>query len=122
MSTNLRFCPLKCILFTPEGRKILTMKRKFIKFRVSNTELLIIRKKAEQCGLSMSDYVRSLSLNYTVKARLTEEEIEQYKLLNKYADNFRRITNLFKLGDTTGFKKLSTETAILFRNHLQKFK
>lgn len=98
------------------------MKSKFIKFRASNTELLIIKKKAEQCGLSMSDYVRSLSLDYKVKARLTDEEIEQYKSLIKYADNFRRITNLFSLGDTTGFKKLSMETVILFRNHLQKFK
>jgi hypothetical protein len=95
-------------------------KTKKIEFRVTLTEYLIIQKKSNDSGCTMSEYLRSISLNYELTYKLTNEEIEVYKELNKFADNFRRIGNLFKLGDTEGVKMITIETASLIRTHLNK--
>lgn len=97
-------------------------KTKKIEFRVSLTEHIIIKNKAKKTGGSMSEYLRSMALGYNLTYRLTADEIEVYKQLNKFSDNFRRISNLYKLGDTTGVKEISIETAKLIRNHLNKLK
>lgn len=98
------------------------MKNKLVKFRVSIIEDLIIKKKASNSGVSVSELMRGLVLNYKLSNKLTPEEIECYQLLSKYADNFRRISNLFKLGDTTGVKEEAIATSKLIREHLLKLK
>jgi len=99
------------------------MKRtKKIDSRVTLTEHLIIKNKAHKSGCSVSEYVRNTALDYPLTYKLTSDEIEVYKQLNKFADNFRRIGNLFKLGDTTGVKEVSVDTAKLIREHLNKLK
>ncbi|MDM1400050.1 mobilization protein [Myroides odoratimimus] len=99
------------------------MKREHkIEFRVTLTESLLIKNKAKKIGCSVSEYLRSTALGYSVSYKLTQDEIEIYKLLNKFADNFRRIGNLFKLGDTTKVKESTIETANLIRAHLEKLK
>ena len=109
--------------FSPEGRKRKKMKKtKKIEFRVTLTEHLIIKNKAKKTGGSMSEYLRSMALGYDLTYKLTDDEIEVYKQLNKFSENFRRIGNLFKLGDVTGVKETSIETAKLIRNHLNKLK
>lgn len=97
------------------------MKNEIIKFRVTKNEKKIIEKKAEKAGLSVSEFVRRLSFEKELKSRLTEDEISCYQTLSKYSDNFRRISNLFKLGDVTGMKKETLEASRLIRKHLQKF-
>ena len=97
------------------------MKNQFIKFRVSALEKRIIEKKSGRAGLSVSEFVRRLAFEKDLKSRLTEEEIECYKNLSRYADNFRRISNLFKLGDVTGMKQETLEASRLIREHLKKF-
>ncbi len=97
-------------------------KTKKIEFRVTLTEHLIIKNKAKKTGASMSEYLRGIALGYDLTYKLTDEEIEIYKQLNKFSDNFRRIGNLFKLGDFTGVKEISIETSKLIRNHLNKLK
>ena len=84
------------------------MKNDLIKFRVSKIENLIIKKKAEDSGVTVSELMRGL--------------VFDYKLSHKYADNFRRISNLFKLGDIDGFKKETLEASKQIREHLIKFK
>ena len=98
------------------------MKNKVLRFRVSSLEHQIIQKKIRKTGLSMSEFFRRLSLELELKNTLTEDEIEGYKNLSKYADNFRRISNLFKLGDVTGMKNETLETSRIIKNHLEKFK
>lgn len=98
------------------------MKDNLIKFRVSKIENLIIKKKASNSGISVSELMRGLVFNYKLSNKLTPEEVECYQLLAKYADNFRRISNLFKLGDTTGVKEESIATSKLIREHLLKLK
>lgn len=98
------------------------MKDKLIKFRVTKIENLIIKKKASNSGISVSELMRGLVFNYKLSNKLTPEEVECYQLLAKYADNFRRISNLFKLGDTTGVKEEAIATSKLIREHLLKLK
>lgn len=117
--------------FSPEGRKrknrfqrlnkTLTMKNEFIKIRVSRIEKKVIERKSQKAGLSVSEFVRRLAFEKELKSRLSEEEIECYKSLSKYADNFRRISNLFKLGDVTGMKQETMEVGKLIREHLKNF-
>jgi len=64
---------------------------------------------------------RRLAFEKELKSRLSEEEIECYKSLSKYADNFRRISNLFKIGDVTVMKQETMEVGRLIREHLKKF-
>lgn len=97
-------------------------KIKKVEFRVTLTEYLIIKNKAQKAGCSVSEYLRSSALEYPMTYKLSADEIEAYKQLNKFADNFRRISNLFKLGDVTGVKETSIETAKLIREHLNKLK
>ena len=66
--------------------------------------------------------MRGLVLDYKLSNRLTPEEIECFQLLSKYADNFRRISNLFKGYDVEGLKKECLETSRIIRQHLMKFK
>ena len=94
------------------------MKNKVLRFRVSSLEHQIIQKKITKTGLSMSEFFRRLSLELDLKTTLTEDEIEG----SKYADNFRRISNLFKLGDVTGMKNEMLETSRIIKSHLEKFK
>lgn len=98
------------------------MKDNLIKFRVTKIENLIIKKKASNSGVSVSELMRGLVFNYKLSNKLTPEEVECYQLLAKYADNFRRISNLFKLGDTTGVKEETIATSKLIREHLLKLK
>jgi len=97
-------------------------KTKKIEFRVTLTEYLIIQKKAKETGSSTSEFLRSIVLDYPLTYKLTKDEIEIYKELNKFADNFRRIGNLFKLGDTTAVKETAVTTALLIREHLNKLR
>jgi len=104
-------------------KKNRTMKRsKKIEFRTTHTEYLIIQNKALKSGTSISEFLRNTAMGYPLSYKLTEDEIAVYKQLNQYADHFRRIGNLFKLGDTTGVKEACVETTKLIRNHLNKLK
>ena len=98
------------------------MKNKELRFRVSSLEHQIIKNKILKTGLSISEFMRRLSLGLELKNKLTEDEILCYKNLSKYADNFRRISNLFKLGDVTGVKTETLETSRIIKKHLEKLK
>ena len=98
------------------------MKNKEFRFRVSPLEHQIIKNKIAKTGLSISEFMRRLSLDLELKNKLTDDEIECYKNLSKFADNFRRISNLFKLGDVTGMKNETLETSRLIRKHMEKLK
>lgn len=82
----------------------------------------LFRKKAEKAGLPVAEFLRRLALDLELKNKLTSEEIECYITLTKYANNFTRIGNLFKLGDVTGVKKETIKTSKLIMEHLNKLK
>ncbi|BCY29459.1 plasmid mobilization protein [Flavobacterium okayamense] len=99
------------------------MRNKILKLRVSTLEKRIITKKANQLGVSTSELIRAALLNYKVKSKLTQEELEIFKMLTNYSLNFTRISNLVREKDYDSFKKISMETAKEIREILiQKFK
>ncbi len=49
--------------------------------RVSQEESNRIRRKAEECGLTASDYMRKCALGHSPKQHLTDKEIEAYMSL-----------------------------------------
>lgn len=98
------------------------MKQHIIKFRVSKLEQAIIKKKAKDAGIAVSELLRRLALDYKLTSKLSTEEIEVYKTLTTFSSNFARIGNLFKLGDVEGVKKEALEASKLIREHLMKLK
>lgn len=98
------------------------LKNQRIEIRLSEIDKSILQKKSEETGMSLSQFVLSCALKLEIKNRLSADEIECYKMLSKYADNFRRISNLFKLGDTDGFKKECLIASSEIRQQLLKFK
>ena len=98
------------------------MKNKEFRFRVSPLEHQIIKNKISKTGLSISEFMRRLFLELELKNKLTDDEVECYKNLSKFADNFRRISNLFKIGDVTGVKNETLETSRIIKKHLEKLK
>lgn len=95
-------------------------KRK-IECRVSNTELLILKKKAERAGITLSEYIRGTALNYELAYKLSEDEIKIYKLLTELKSNFQRIANYMKYKATDELPRAIMETIELVNKHLQKF-
>jgi sulfur relay (sulfurtransferase) DsrC/TusE family protein len=94
-------------------------KKEKIEIRVTILEKKIILKKAQNAALSTSEYVRSSALNQNISYKLTEEELEVYKMLKSYYNNFQRIGNILKEKDTE-FAKEIMKTSKEIREHLAK--
>ena len=72
-----------------------------ITIRVTSFEKLAIGKKAEAVGLSSSEYCRRAALERHITPALTAEETEAYLTLKKFATDFARLRNAFKVGAPT---------------------
>lgn len=96
------------------------MRKQRIEFRISSLEKEILKKKAEHSGLSISDYCRRSALGQKVSYKLTAEELEAYKMLIQYRNNFASISNLFKNNQSIGSPVL--ELVHQLDEHLKKFK
>lgn len=97
------------------------MKKEFIQFRCSIYEKKLLKVKAKKSGLSISEYCRRAAFDDRIVERLSEEQIEVYKMLVKYQMNFKRIGNMFRKRNP----KLADEVVQLaneIREHLYNFK
>lgn len=113
------------ILFSPYGRKWSNyMKRKnniVTKFRTTSYEKKLIILRAKKAGLSQSEFCKKAVLGIKITERLTEEQIEVYKMLIKYHNNFKTIGNLIKNRYPNLYEKVY-QTAQEIKQHLQNFK
>jgi len=64
--------------------------------RVSQRESDIIKRKAEECGLTASDYMRRCALGNSPRKHLTDREIEAYMSLREMRQHFVGIMNALK--------------------------
>lgn len=97
------------------------MKKEFVQFRCSIYEKKLLRVKANKSGLSISEYCRRAAFDDRIIERLSEEQIETYKMLVKYQNNFKLIGNMFRKRNP----KLADEVVLLaneIRKHLYNFK
>lgn len=95
------------------------MKRTYIKFRCTIYEKKLLVKRAERAGISLSEYCRNTAFGRNVIERLSAEQLECYKTLVSYKNNFTRIGNMFrkrnpKLADEV--KQLAREIGIHLKN------
>ena len=74
-------------------------KTKNILLRVNRFEEKLIKIKASECGLSTSEYLRRSALGKQLPKALDSDELEAYKDLKKFYNNFSAISNLLKKGD-----------------------
>ena len=96
------------------------MKRTYIRFRCSIYEKKLLKKRAQRAGISLSEYCRSSAFENAIVERLTTEQLECYKTLVKYKNNFTHIGNMFKKHNPS----LAKEVALLaedIRQHLNNF-
>src|SRR5690606_13112016 len=89
-----------------------------IEIRVDSFEKKLLKIKASEAGLNLSDYIRFSALNRKIYNR-SEKIIEAYLLLQKYQDNFRRISNLFKNGNYPMMHKEILEVREEIMKHLK---
>jgi hypothetical protein len=97
------------------------VKKEFVQFRCSIYEKKLLKIKAKKSGLSISEYCRRAAFDNRIIERLSEEQIEVYKMLVRYQMNFKRIGNMFRKRDP----KLADEVVQLaseIRKNLLSFK
>jgi hypothetical protein len=97
------------------------MKKEFVQFRCSIYEKKLLRVKADRSGLSISEYCRRAAFDDRIIERLTQEQIEMYKMLTRYEINFKLIGNMFRKRNP----KLADEVVQLaseIRRHLLSFR
>ena len=97
------------------------MKKEFVQFRCSIYEKKLLRVKADRSGLSISEYCRRAAFDDRIIERLTQEQIEIYKMLSRYETNFKLIGNMFRKRNP----KLADEVVQLaseIRRHLLSFR
>lgn len=97
------------------------MKNKKIEFRCTLYEKKLLKVKAKNAGVSLSEFCRKAASEKLIKERLTPDQIDLYRMLVKYHNNFKSIGNLFRNKDSDFYKKVN-ETADEIKTHLQNFK
>lgn len=98
----------------------ITRKRR-MECRVTNTELLILKKKAEQAGITLSEYIRGTALNYDLAYKLSKDEILCYKQLTELKNNFQRISNFIKNKASYELLNEIQDVISVVNTHLKKF-
>ena len=97
------------------------MKRTYIRFRCSIYEKKLLKKRAQRAGISLSEYCRSSAFGNTVIERLTPEQLECYRTLVKYKNNFTSIGNMFRKRNPKLAHEV-TQLAEEIRQHLHNFR
>lgn len=113
--------PITNLVFLPLVAKVKKMKTNIIKFRCTLYEKKLLKVKALKSGLNLSEFCRKSIFEKEIKERLSEEQIEFYKMLVKYHNNFKSISNLYKKKDTKMHLEL-IQLADKIKTHLQNFK
>ncbi len=123
-TSNSNFETPKSLSPAPDGRRVKKEKFKgksqLVKFRCTAYEKKLLIAKAKRCGISLSEMVRRSALEQTISERFSEEEIELYKMLVKYHNNFKSIGNMFK-GKNEGLSQMVYGIAKEIKEHLKKF-
>ena len=124
ISARCVFVATKTTLPAPEGRRVkkksFKAKNEIIKFRCTVYEKKVLKVKAKKSGLTLSEYCRKVASEEKIMERLTDEQINIYKMLVSYHNNFKSIGNMFNKRNPE-----LTKTVILLadeiKNHLKKF-
>jgi len=86
-------------------------------------EQLIIKGKADSCGMTLSNYLRSRGMSLVIKPRLSEDDIQVFASLAGFSENFREIVKyLQSIGDVSGLAEQIMLAQKEIRSLLDKLK
>lgn len=71
-------------------------KKQKIELRLTSLEKDIIKKRAENSGLSVSAFLRHAAFSQKVTSKMTDEEFNIFNEMLKFNLNFERISNMYK--------------------------
>lgn len=92
---------------------------KQILIRISSFEKKLLQAKAEESGISVSEFLRAAALSKQIKPPPTSEQMEAYMLLNNLLFNFSRISNAFKKKDYPDLHREILEAKEALMRHLK---
>lgn len=92
---------------------------KQILIRISSFEKKLLQAKAEECGMSVSEFLRASALSKQIKPPPTSEQMEVYMLLKNFLFNFGRISNAFKKKDYVDLHREILEVKEEIMKHLK---
>jgi len=121
LEANARYVPVGTKPITPDGcnsKEQSKAKRHLVRFRCSAYEKKLLRLQAERSRLSMSEFCRRAVFQVEIKERLSDEQIEIYKTLVKYHNNFKSIGNMFRKRDSK-LTQVVYQLAKEIKEHLQ---
>lgn len=72
------------------------IQEKFVGFFMTNKQYFIVRQKADEAGVNISDYMRQVAIYGQVKARWSEEERTIFKGLVGIANDINQLVVLAK--------------------------
>ncbi len=90
-----------------------------IELRVTKLEKKLLEKRADESGLSVSEYLRRAGFGQTIGYKLTPEELGVYKDLSAFHRHFSNLSNLFKKGHPDFWKETRNVMQII-KDHLKK--
>lgn len=96
------------------------LKSEVVKVRYTSTEKRLLRSFSDRAGITVSEYIRSKSLDHKLKARLTQEEVVYLRALIGMNSNLNQISKKVNMGEATNM--LVSEILIAINNIIQKFK
>lgn len=76
--------------------KVLVKREERIQVRTTKLEKKVIQSASDQVGLSVSDFLRKRAFDLQLKERFSPEEMDLFRTLQKYSENFRRLSNYIK--------------------------
>jgi hypothetical protein len=124
ISARCVFVATKTTLPAPDGRRVkkksFKAKNEIIKFRCTIYEKKVLKVKARKSGLTLSEYCRKVAFEEKITERLTDEQINIYKMLVSYHNNFKSIGNMFHKRNPE-LTKTVIQLADEIKNHLKKF-
>jgi len=124
ISARCVFVATKTTLPAPDGRRVkkksFKAKNEIIKFRCTIYEKKVLKVKAKKSGLTLSEYCRKVAFEEKITERLTNEQIDIYKMLVNYHNNFKSIGNMYNKRNPE-LTKTVIQLADEIKNHLKKF-
>ncbi len=88
--------PFKSINMTTENNEKRTGRIKHIDIRLTEAEYSMVKHKASECGMTLSDYGRRLLRDHRPHKRLSDTEVEALNALSDARADLIRIQNVLR--------------------------
>lgn len=95
-------------------------KTEIARFRLAPDEMQFLRRQADDCGLTLSNFCRAVCLGYQPRQRLTADEVEMLREVRKLRNDLVHINNYNKHNPNWDSIRKDNEKLILNLNEILK--